>query len=94
MLGFAIKLKYEKLQKHILLDYFQAVETDKNGAILVFLTVESLMYFMAEVCALIRESLRDERRAIMEELKPIVGITVLEENIRYNYIKNCSEPWR
>ena len=70
------------------------MEMDKNGAILVFLTVESLMYFMSEVCALIRESPRDERRAIMEELKPIVGITVLEENIRYNYIKNCSEPWR
>ena len=66
---------------------------EKNGAILVFLTTESLMYFMSEVCALIRES-RDEKRAIMEELKPIVGIKVLEEDIRCNFFQNCSEPWR
>ena len=70
---------------------FQAQKAKKRGVILVFLHNESMMYFFKDICDLIREGKKVLRK---EWFKSIVGVMVLEDTIRFNYVTNCRAPFR
>ena len=58
---------------------------------MVFLHNESMMYFFKDICDLIRDGKKVLRKKWFES---IVGVMVLEDTIRFNYVTNCRAPFR